>query len=340
MNVYLRHSNWKLPTDFVEKEISSIYDRKGIYGEMELDKSHLHYPERGDTKIMRKDVISSILAVGEILDEVNLTEEQLLETALFVSNGSFLEEENKHMNRLIKAFHRFRQLDSKKEKRQLLYKNIPPLTALETLTNSTMSFISQYSKVKGLNTTFGNTSYSSFIALQEGFNKLKNNMCNYAIVGGANGGGLYSSLNHIAFKKSEGIWKESLCSGFLMLQTNPTNCSFKIESCKNDKDVPSLLNQVKSSNWKQFFNENEKEDLIVFSGGFTEKEFEANEDEIRRFCNHSFSLNKVYGNTGASAMFLNMIQATQLMDKDNLSSAVLLDRDSYGRETYIKISKI
>lgn len=340
MDVYLRASNWQLPNKFEERVISVVQNQKGVFGLIDLDKTHSHFPARGDTKIMRQDVISSILVIGDLLEKLDLTQEILDEMALYVSNGSFLEEDNKHMNRLIRAFEKFSQLTDKKAKRELLYKNIPPLTALETLTNSTMSFIAQYSKIRGLNTTFGNTSYSSFEALKEGASRLKYKKAKHAMVGGANGGGIYSALNFIPMQADCEGWRESLCCGYALLQKDPVGCSLRIDSCHNDGDVPSLTGPQKSNNWRQFLDESKREELIVYSGGFTTAQFESNQEELKGFANNLYSLNDKYGNTGAAAMFLNLIQAESMMKEQNYKSAVLLDRDPYGRETCVKISKL
>ena len=340
MNVYLRSSNWQLPTIFEERLIASKQNHSGIFGTVEIDKAHKHYPNRGDTKIMRQDVIASILTIGDMLDQVDLSDEEREETALYVSNGSFLEEDNKHMNRLIRAFEKFTALKTKKEKRELLYKNIPPLTALETLTNSTMSFIAQYSGLKGKNTTFGTTSYSSFEAIKEGANQLKQNKAFHAVVGGANGGGIYSALNATSFVQGFDSWKESLCCGYLLMQSDPDQCHIKVDSLHNDRDVPSLLGLPKSNNWPQFFDQDKKVELVVYSGGFTDRQFEENKNVVEEYTDKCFSLNQQYGNTGAAAMFLNVMQAEKMMLSEEYSSALVVDRDQYGRETCIKLSKI
>jgi hypothetical protein len=55
--------NYKLPSRFEKIEISSIYNKNMTSGILELSKKNEYYPTRSDEKIMRNDVIESIVGI-------------------------------------------------------------------------------------------------------------------------------------------------------------------------------------------------------------------------------------------------------------------------------------
>jgi hypothetical protein len=84
--------------------------------------------------------------------------------ALYVASGVFIEKIENHTKHLIKVYEELNEQSTAQETMQKVYRGSPPLLALQTLTNAAMSFISQYSGIKGNNATFGTTSISGFYA--------------------------------------------------------------------------------------------------------------------------------------------------------------------------------
>ena len=98
---------------------------------------------------------------------------------------------------------------SNEHKIRKIYRSCPPLIALETLTNSTMSYVAQYSGLKFHNATFGNTSQSFYMAINEAVMMLNKKNINRAIVGATNCSGILLVFDefrsHWLFSRMEGI---------------------------------------------------------------------------------------------------------------------------------------
>ena len=336
MAVYIQAYHSMLPEVFEQRFISYEKDISGTFGVLDIPRTHANYPDRSDAKIMRMDVIASIVVIKELLQKLDLSPDILKEVSLLVANGAFLEEENKHMKRIMKTLKKVSELGSKTEKLNYVYKSVPPLTALETLTNSTMSFIAKYTGLKGNNTTFGNTSYGGFSALRKGIEDV-NEGINLALIGGANGSGAYSALAHLNFHDSSDGWKESTACAFVLLQKEQKNARVKINKIQHEKRVPSLLGSPLKRNWDSFFIGETPPEIIIYSGGFTPDEFVTNKKEVNAICPKHFSWNEKYGNLGAASIPMSIIKGAQLIESGAYEVVDILDRDPYGREIYLQL---
>ncbi len=337
MSVYIRAYNMMLPDFFEERFISYEKKIRGTFGRLDIPRTHPLYPERSDAKIMRMDVVASIIVIRELLQKLDMPPEILADVSLLVANGAFLEEDNKHMKRIMKTLQKVSELGSKTEKLTYVYKSVPPLTALETLTNSTMSFIAKYTGIKGNNTTFGNTSYGGFSALRKGMEDISAKGLTNALIGGANGSGAYSALAHLNFQDKVAGWKESAASAFILLQKEKS--SIQITKIKHEKRVPSLLGSSQMRNWEESFIGESSPEFIIYSGGFTPSEFVANKKEVAKICPSFFSWNDQYGNLGAAAIPMNIIKGIQFIESGEKEVVDILDRDPYGRSTYLQLAK-
>ncbi len=338
MSVYIRSYHYQLPDSFEDKCISEKEGVIGKFGRLSTDTSHPFYPRRSDAKIMRKDVIASIIVINEMLEKFNFSKDVLAEMGLFVANGSFFEEGNKNMQRAIKALRNITGVRDKTVQLKQVYKSVSPLTALETLTNSTMSFISQYSGIKGNNSTFGTTSYGGFAALEAGIQNIILRQSKFSMVGGANGSGIYSALNYLRFYKEVDDWVESEVSSFLLLQKDKEKAIARISDYKTAAIVPSLLERIKNNSWASFLKGTQPE-IVVHSGGFTKKEINNNIEVLDGLGVRSYSWNPEYGNFGAASLMMNLAKATQFIE-EGCGVAAVLDRDPYGREVYVQLTKV
>ena len=339
MSVYIRAYHYRLPEVFEEKIIAHAKGIKGRFGVFNIPKNHAAYPDRSDAKIMRADVIAAIIVIKEMLGKLSFSKDILTEMGLFVANGSFLEEENKHMKRVMKTLRNITETDDQTEKLRQVYKSVPPLTALETLTNSTMSFIAKYTGVKGNNTTFGNTSYGGFSALSKGIEEIRKGD-SFSLAGGANGAGVYSALSKLNFYEKIDGWQESAACAFLVLQKEKNKGIAEITACKQGLTVPSLTDLSEKRNWSSFFNSQRNPEMIVYSGGATPDEFLRNKKEITAINTPSFSWNEQYGSLGAAALPMNVIKGLEYIEEGKYEFVDILDRDIYGRETYLQVKKI
>lgn len=338
MSVYIRSYHYQIPDSFIDKFISEKKKMKGRFGQLSIDSKHKFYPKRSDAKIMRKDVISSIVVINEMLEKLDFPKEVLSNMGLFIANGSFLEEENKNMQRAIKALKNITGVDDKTIQLQQVFRSVSPLTALETLTNSTMSFIAQYTEIKGNNSTFGTTSYGGFSALEAGIQNIILNDAKFSMVGGANGSGVYAALNYFPFYEKTDTWVESEVCSFILLQKERNGAMAKITQYKAGVAIPSLLGERRKNAWANFFKDTQPE-MLIFSGGFTKEEININNKIADSIGLGSYSWNQKYGNFGAASLMMSMVKATQLI-ADGHEVIDVVDRDPYGREVYVQLTKV
>ncbi len=338
MSVYIRAYQALLPDVFEQRVISELKNIQGRFGKLSIPKNHKFYPEKSDSKIMRIDVIAAIIAIQTLLEQVGLDNNSLEKVGLFVANGAFLEEENRNIKRVMKTFEKIKTMEDDVEKLKYAFRSVPPLTALETLTNSAMSFIAKYAGTKGNNATYGNTSYSAYAALVDAIHDVHSGTT-HALVGGANGSGVFSALAHINFYDSCTNWTESENSAFVLLQNNKTNAVAEIVKYQINASVPSLFGINKKRNWASFFN-GQTPEYLIYSGGFTPEEFDANRQEVLQISNHVFSWNDTHGNLGASSLIASIIKGVDRIRKGKHSVVDIVDRDPYGRETYLQITNI
>jgi len=333
--IYIKAFKYKLPSQFKILEISPAHNMQIMTGVLTPDKNTVFYPSRSDEKIMRTDVVSAIIGILEMLEELQIEESEREQMALFVANSIFVEENNKNLNRALSVLNKLEDFTSQEEKIYAIYKNTPPLLALETLTNATMSFISKYTGIKGENTTFGSTSHAAYEALEESIYQLEFEQVNNVLVGGSNCSGLYSFLTYSNFYSDTKGWKESACASFFVLGNEG---EIKISILRHNFALPQLEATEIKRTWKDFFKDITPS-FIVYSGGYTDSVFKENEAEVKVICPHYFSWETTYGNLGAAAIFMNLAYAYEQIEKGLTDTADILNRDVYGRETHIRIEK-
>ncbi|OIQ37756.1 MAG: hypothetical protein BM555_00020 [Crocinitomix sp. MedPE-SWsnd] len=283
-------------------------------GSLEIDTSSEYYPGRSDLKIMRSDTISAVKNTCELLS--HLPEEKREKLNLYVASGVFIENVESHMGHLLRAFENIRDTKDESEKLKKLYRASPPLLALQTLTNSTMSFVAQYSGVKGDNATYGNTSKSGFTAIESACKKVIYDREDSLAVA-SNTAGDYSYMVHSSVIGAKDGWKESASSSAILLDSNKENSLCEITTTVNFENIKEC-------------------DALFISGSFNQ------EDEVelkKEFSNQkTFSIFDLFGNLGPVNLFASIEKGIELLDQGKKSIAIL-DRDIYGKLSIIKIQK-
>lgn len=337
MDNYIIGINSLLPDSFSKINISSIKKTSYVSGNILVDKSSPYYPARSDEKIMRQDVKASIIVINELIKEMGLINE-VANMPLFVANGAFIEDSDKYLTRISTVYKKFTQETSEEERIKKIYMASPPLVALETLTNSTMSFIAQYVGFKGHNTTFGNTSLSAYYSLKEAIDSMDEE--GKSCVLSSNSGGNHSFLTNSSVLGYTDGWHESASVGCIVL-SNSTRYSenqlCKITHLKHGVNIPDLESNELSQNWEALLPD-KYADLVIFSGAFTEKTYIMDEKYCNCMCDATYSLFKEYGNLGSSNIILSLIKGIEFLN-DGHKIIDVLDRDVYGRESLIRIEK-
>ena len=138
MKHYLLAGKIQFPEDFIDKKVSILANTSYLSGEIKINQESPFYPNRGDEKIMRQDVKASLILLKELIEEIEI-ESKIENIPLFVANGAFIENTDKHVNKLSNTYKNFLSEMTSEEKARKMYLSTPPLLGLETLTNSTMS---------------------------------------------------------------------------------------------------------------------------------------------------------------------------------------------------------
>lgn len=337
MSFYVIGYNSVLPDFFLEKEMSSIKKTSYVSGNISIDKNSPFFPSRSDEKIMRQDVKASILVINNLVKELGLTN-GVADLPLFVANGAFIEDSQKYLTRLSNVYQKFTHETIEEERIRKIYMASPPLVALETLTNSTMSFIAQYGGLKGHNTTFGNTSLAAYYALKEAIVSMDEK--GKAIVLSSNCGGSHSFLTNSSIVGYTNGWNESASVGCLVLSNSKANLEnqlCKLTHLKQGANIPDLESNKIIRNWKSLLPD-QNADILIFSGAYTADSYYMDQKYCNSLCSETFSLFKEYGNLGSSNIILSLIKGIGLL-KEGCQIIDVLDRDIYGRESLIRIEK-
>ncbi len=337
MGLFILNHTSVLPESFQKRELLKTPQASYCWGYLTLDRDSKFYPSRSDERVMRTDVIASIIAINTLIEDLDL-KPGIENYNLFVSNGSFVEDNQKSFERITNAYRALQPQMNIEEKQSKIYKSIPPLLALETLTNSTMSYIAQYTGFKSHNFTIGNTSISGVHLLNEAKKNLCNNPTSFLISSNCSGDQSYLS-NSSLFSNREN-WKESMAVGCLIVkntESKPKEAIAQITKIITSNKVPSLEENKIRMNWRYLIPDN-KANYLIFSGAFTKDQYLQDLQYCNQICKKSFSYYPEYGNLGASNIILSVIKAIQLINKDHQIIDVL-DRDVFGRESLIRIER-
>ena len=338
MGVFITGYNYNLANQFKSVIASEINKTSFTSGELFLDRSSPFFPGRSDEKIMREDVKSSIITVNKMLSD--FTNEKFDDnTDLFVSNGVFIEDTGNHLERILSVYNQIGDESTEVEKIKRLYQAAPPLLALQTLTNSAMSFIAQYTGIKGNNSTFGNTSNSGYLAINKGIQSLRNKNSGKSVVCASNCGGVQSFLTFSPFYSSTENWKESGASACLLFEKGNSNLRNlgRITKTINHKSFVVLNQSAEEPDYIKLVSDNLGE-YCIYSGAYTAIDYEKDKMYFQNHYKKSFSFFPDYGSFGAANVIMSVIKAIELIGQ-GVEQIDVFDRDPYGRICYLRLEK-
>lgn len=339
MKPFIKDFVYVLPEEYETLHLSKLANETGSFSKFTNDPKHPFHPKRSDSKIMRADVIASIIKLSEFFERLGIREEEHLDMSLYIANACFLEETNRYIERINKILDTF-TIEDKESQAKVLYKYLPPLSALETLNNSTMSFVAQYLNIHGNNSTYGTSSYSSYMVFHAGINDILLKQANHVLLGGSNVACSYSGLyNWNKFPEHQG-WKESSCASYLLLQNHAESALAQISTWKTNDLVPSLIHKPKYPDFKQFFKELEPIDQLVYSGAYQDSDHERMQEALDGIAPEMFSCFDTFGNMGSSNMSMNVCKAVELIQADKAERVGALDYDLFGRVSYLEIQAV
>ncbi len=322
-----------------------VGDEKIYLGEeFNLDTSSKYYPSKSNEKVMRAEVIAATVCVGEMLNEAQIAEEKLYDIPLYISTGICFERMEGDMDWFSKVIQSSLEATTIKDKNIRMNQIIPPLISLRTLTNATSSFVAQYCKLAGNNSTFGITSQSAFCALKEAFRAIETGESDFAFAGGASRGGLSSYFMFKNFNPSLSNWKECSSASFLLLESEESLIRknkkplCEITDLFSSKAIPEILNPVSQTPFSEFSSAGNVSDLCIFGGAFRISEHEEAKKGADAIWEKTFSLYPLMGNFGPAGLFMNIAASLYFFNKNKFRMIDCADRDPYNRESLVRLT--
>lgn len=315
------------------------HNKKAEFAHLSVSNENPYYPKRSDLKVMRDDVLGLTVCIKSLCAEQQFTDDELSQIPLHIANGASIDQLSDQFDKISPILSDLKNLTDPIEKNQKIFKTIPPLLALKTLTNGAQSFASQYSQVRGGGTTFGLTSIGGFYALKEAYEAIKNGETEMAIVGSCYLAGPFSYLCNSNSVRNPEQWRESSTASCILLESETSLKNRKRTAIAEIKDLeqiaktPSLnppLDKLDSSKIK------ESKDNIIYGGAFTQSDFEKDAKTIKSIDSNAFSFFPYWGNTGPSSMLLSIVFACE---KLNHKSAPFqcVDYDAYARNFSVRV---
>ena len=191
--------------------------------------------------------------------------------------------------------------------------------------------------MKGNNATFGNTSTSTYYALNQGLNEIKNGE-NYCMVSASNGANIYSHIMNRSTSEVELTGFENTGGGHIILSRkkhNDKKVLCKITKMTNTKKVPNLYDKTIKRTWIELLK-GSKSELIIFSGAIDQGVNDKDEQYLKALNIPTISIFKKYGYLGVSNLIFGIIEGIKNI-KNGVKSIDVIDRDVYGRESLIRL---
>lgn len=309
------------------------HNKKAEFAHLSVSKENPYYPNRSDLKVMRADVLGLTVCIRSLCAEQQFTEDELSQIPLHIANGASIDQLSDQFDKIFPILSNLKDLKDPTQKNQKIFKSIPPLLALKTLTNGAQSFASQYSQVRGGGTTFGLTSIGGFYALKEAYEAIKNGESEMAIVGSCYLAGPYSYLCNSNSVRDPQQWRESSTVTCILLESETSLKNRKKSAFAEIKDLeqitktPSLNPPLDKLNISKI---KESKDNIIYGGAFCQSDFEKDAKTIKNINANAFSFFPYWGNTGPSSLLLSIVFAYEKL-KNNTSSFQCVDYDAYAR---------
>ncbi len=301
-----------------------LNDYLGDIAVPQISRDNPYYPKPSDLKILRTDTIAAIIAASRLVEKLDFDSQKLQQADLWISTGNFAEKLLDENSKLVKYLTKSYEIQDRKQRLQRIYRVIPPMLGLNTLTNATESYVAQYLGIKGRSTTVGNTSASSFYVIQKAISRLRNGSLDLALVGGS----VLSDDAELLLLRNY-LQKPRAITGaaFLALtsEIRPSTkamvenlFSYYIGAMKNNGHVSISA----------------KSPMLIVSNPFNFKvvDFKPWKQVLR--------LDQILGYAGSISIFVMIAAALVFFEQNGVSSVDCMDIDPLGRVSFLTIKRI
>ncbi len=290
----------------------------------QISREHPYYPKPQDLKILRTDTIAAIIAGRTLVEKLNFDQGKIQKADLWISTGNFAEKLLDENSKLVKYLTKAYEIQDRTQRLKRIYRVIPPMLGLNTLTNATESYVAQYLGIKGRSTTVGNTSASSFYVIQKAISRLTAGKTALSIAGGS----VLSDDAELLLLRNY-LQKPRAITGaaFLALtgaQTHSTRA--KVENLFSTyiaalKDVGQPVVPAKSK-------------MLIYSNPFNSAPVNLEQwEQVYRF-------DQFFGYAGSISMFVMVAVALVYFEQNAIKSIDCMDVDPLGRISFLTIKQI
>jgi len=322
----------------MDDQMSQLTDNteSPVFRKLNFSDDQLALINKQDLKTMREDALAAGICSYLLMNQLSLTPQELESLPLFVASGIVIEKLFARKPKVLKYFNDALLMKSKEDKNKRLSRILPPLLALETLTNAAETYAAQYGGIAGENTTFGGCSHGGFYALKEGFDQINFGITERAVVGAVNLSGINSYRTFSPFFKYQGCWRESQCAVFLILESENSlkdrgeTPMVELSNLKPILSIPSLYEYQKNTFNDSIINTLTSSSL-VFSGAFTDDVYRQDEKLCTTSALQSFCWYPSYGNLGSASVLMNLLAGSHVLKSGKAEDCDCIDRDPYGR---------
>jgi len=301
-------------------------------GNFRISESDPNYPSKKDAKVMRNEIVASVITLKRIVQRLRLDPDELRDTPLYIATSIPAHSLEEEIDGLLKSMDDPELWVDQEKRNRLLFSMTNPMTGLKVLSNANSCFASENCGARGNNATFGDTSNAGFLALEEAWFDISERRSTYAIVGVGASCGRASQLSLRGFAGKNELQTEIEAAAFLVLGSRDRmeamrdHVPIRIKHLEQKPLVPSIFKQ--DDGHSIFETGNDGDAFNIYSDPFGYYPA-TGRDQL--------NLSNDIGNFGAASLLCGIAIAQSHLNARNGVAAVCRDRDVYGREARVEL---
>ena len=298
------------------------------FRQCDISPEHPFYPKASDLKVMRDDTIASVICAQLLLQSAQIQDHEKAEMSLLFANSNFIDNGILDFDTIALAIGEIQKASNAIEKNKSFAAEVSPLVPLRTLTNSTQSFVSQYTQIKGDSTTYGSTCLSAAHALDDAITLMQLNLSKTALLGGSHFANVFSFLNQYLHVPTIDQYAESTSASVFIVESES-------QAIAANRSVCLWIDQLLFNDWPESTNPYNR----VYCGGSLTR---SQDNDLVSKCHQQTgtdaqSLFPYFGSLGCAELgFLLSVASLQLHANE---SALIYLEDVFGSFCCLTVKK-
>ena len=300
-----------------------------------ISESDPDFPSKKDSKVMRNEIVASVVALKRLVKRLRLDPSDLSEAPLYIATSIPAHSLEEEISRLLKAMDVPDVWVDQEKRNRLLFSTTNPMTGLQVLSNANSCFAAENCGARGNNATFGDTSNAGFLALEEAWFDISEGRSTYAIVGVGASCGRASQLSLRGLAGKAELQAETEAAVFLVLGNQESmeairgHAPIRIKHLEQKPCIPSIIEQ--DDGHSCFKNDDDGDAFNVYS------------DPLGYYPvtgRGRLNLSNVIGNLGAASLLCGIAFAQNQLAIRKHVAVVCRDKDVYGREARVELEAL